>query len=34
MMERLEMSKVISFDDDFIVYRYGADRRRALEVLR
>ena len=34
MMERLGMSKVITFDDDFVIYRFGADRRRAFEVLR
>ena len=34
MMERLGMSKVISFDDDFVVYRFGPDRRQAFEVLR
>jgi uncharacterized protein len=34
MMERMEMSKVIPFDDDFIIYRFGLDRRHAFEVLR
>lgn len=34
MLERLGLSKVISFDDDFIIYRIGPDRRRAFEVLR
>jgi predicted nucleic acid-binding protein len=34
MMERLAVSKVVSFDDDFIVYRFDPDRRRAFEVLR
>jgi predicted nucleic acid-binding protein len=34
MMERLDISKVISFDADFLVYRYGANRERAFEVLR
>jgi predicted nucleic acid-binding protein len=34
MMERLGMSKVISFDDDFIIYRFGPYRRDAFEVLR
>jgi predicted nucleic acid-binding protein len=34
MMERLQMSKVISLDDDFVIYRFGLDRRRAFEVLR
>jgi predicted nucleic acid-binding protein len=34
MMERLGISKVISFDDDFVIYRFGPDRRQAFEVLR
>lgn len=34
MMERLRISKVISFDSDFVVYRYGANREHAFEVLR
>lgn len=34
MMERLEISKVVAFDDDFIIYRYGPGRRQAFEVLR
>jgi hypothetical protein len=34
MMERLEISKVISFDVDFVIYRYGPNRDRAFEVLR
>jgi predicted nucleic acid-binding protein len=34
MMERLEISKVVTFDHDFVVYRFGADRRQAFEVLR
>jgi predicted nucleic acid-binding protein len=34
MMERLGISKVVAFDDDFIIYRYGPDRRQAFEVLR
>ncbi len=33
-MERLGISQVVSFDDDFVVYRYGKDRTRAFEVLR
>lgn len=32
MMERI--SKVISFDDDFVIYRFGSDRRQAFEVVR
>ena len=34
MMERLGITRVISFDDDFVIYRFGPDRRRAFEVLR
>jgi predicted nucleic acid-binding protein len=34
MMERLQISKVVSFDHDFVIYRYGPDRRQAFEVLR
>lgn len=34
VMERLGISRVISFDNDFIIYRYGAQRDRAFEVLR
>ena len=34
MMERLAIFKVVAFDDDFVVYRYGPDRRQAFEVLR
>lgn len=34
MMERLRISRVITFDDDFSIFRFGADRRRAFEVLR
>lgn len=34
IMERLGISRVISFDDDFAVFRYGRGRRRAFEVLR
>lgn len=34
MMERLGIAKVISFDADFLIYRYGANRDRAFEVLR
>ena len=33
-MERLGISQVVSFDDDFVIYRYGHDRMRAFEVLR
>ena len=34
MMERLGITKVISFDADFVIYRYGPNRGRAFEVLR
>ena len=34
MMERLGISNVISFDDDFLIYRFGPDRRQAFEVVR
>jgi uncharacterized protein len=32
--ERLGLSRVISFDNDFVIYRYGINRERAFEVLR
>lgn len=34
LMERLGISRVISFDNDFAVFRYGRGRRAAFEVLR
>lgn len=34
VMERLGVSRVASFDDDFAIYRYGKRRERAFEVLR
>ena len=34
IMERLGISRVASFDNDFVVYRYGVHRDRAFEVLR
>jgi uncharacterized protein len=34
VMERLRLSSVASFDDDFAIYRYGPNRERAFEVLR
>jgi uncharacterized protein len=34
VMERLGLMRVASFDRDFAVYRYGADRSRAFEILR
>jgi predicted nucleic acid-binding protein len=34
VMERLGITQVASFDDDFAIYRYGRSRDRAFEVLR
>ena len=34
LMERLGISRVLSFDRDFAVFRYGRGRRTAFEVLR
>ena len=34
LMERLGIFRVISFDDDFAVYRFGRDRKSAFDVLR
>ena len=34
VMERLGLTQVASFDDDFAIYRYGRNRDRAFEVLR
>jgi predicted nucleic acid-binding protein len=34
VMERLGISRVASFDDDFAIYRYGRNRDRAFEVTR
>ena len=34
VMERLGVHRAIAFDDDFAVYRFGARRERAFEVLR
>ncbi len=34
VMERLGISRVASFDDDFVVYRFGRRRERAFDVLR
>ena len=34
VMERLGITKVASFDDDFAVYRYGRGRERAFELIR
>lgn len=34
VMERLGLRRVATFDDDFAIYRFGRDRRRAFEVVR
>jgi predicted nucleic acid-binding protein len=34
VMERLGITRAASFDADFLIYRYGANRERAFEVLR
>jgi predicted nucleic acid-binding protein len=34
VMERMGITKVASFDDDFAVYRFGRNRDRAFEILR
>jgi uncharacterized protein len=34
VMERLGLTRAITFDDDFAVYRYGRARDRAFEILR
>lgn len=34
VMERLGITRVVTLDDDFAVYRYGRGRRKAFEVLR
>jgi len=34
VMERLGITRVASFDDDFAVYRYGRNREKALELVR
>jgi predicted nucleic acid-binding protein len=34
VMQRLGVHSVATFDDDFAVYRFGRDRRRALEIVR
>ncbi len=33
-MERLGIERVASLDDDFLIFRYGARKERAFEVLR
>lgn len=34
VMQRLGVHSVATFDDDFAVYRFGRDRRRAFEIIR
>lgn len=34
LMERLGITRVIAFDDDFSIFRYGRGRKTAFEVLR
>lgn len=34
IMERLGISDAISFDNDFVIYRCGAERTRAFSILR
>lgn len=34
LMERLGITRVIAFDDDFSIFRYGRERKTAFEVLR
>lgn len=34
VMERLGVHRVITFDDDFAIYRFGRKRERAFELLR
>ena len=34
VMERMGIERVISFDNDFVIYRYGQDRTRAFDALR
>jgi uncharacterized protein len=34
LMERLGLTRVASFDQDFWIYRYGRNRNRAFTVLR
>jgi len=33
-MGRLGLTRVAGFDDDFAIYRFGARRNQALDVLR
>ena len=34
VMQRLGVHRVATFDDDFAVYRFGRDRRRAFQIVR
>jgi predicted nucleic acid-binding protein len=34
VVERLGITQVASFDNDFAVYRYGRNRDRAFEIIR
>jgi predicted nucleic acid-binding protein len=34
LMERLGLTRAVSFDADFAIYRYGRNRDRAFEVVR
>lgn len=34
VMQRLGVTRVASFDDDFAIFRFGPDRRRSFEVVR
>ena len=34
VMERLRLDDVVTFDDDFAIYRYGNRRQRSFNVLR
>ena len=34
IMHRLGIQRAASFDDDFIIYRFGDDARRAFDVMR
>lgn len=34
VMQRLGISQVATFDDDFLVFRYGGSRNQAFDVLR
>ena len=34
VMERLGLTRAMSFDNDFVIYRFGSNKDRAFEVLR